>query len=136
MEAFINAIVKDISMKKLDEPRVYYVDHTQFEEGLTAIVPIQTSHIAFHFWNAPRKELLHHPESKCLLQFDLYTCGLLSKYRLQKIMQHMTRFSPTHMDATLLNRNKSLSIDMHLEWNLSKSSWEEFCKRKIPTRGK
>ncbi len=136
MKTFINTIIHDIKMKKLDEPRVYYVENPKYGEGLTAIVPIQTSHIAFHFWTYPEKQILQNPESKCLLEFDIYTCGLLHSYQLKKIIHHMSVFLPTHMDATLLNRKKSLAIDMQMKWDLSDCSWNEFCKRKIPTRGK
>jgi hypothetical protein len=44
-----------------------YVDK-EGNKGLTAIVMIETSHIAFHIWDE---------SDPSLLQFDLYTCGSL-----------------------------------------------------------
>jgi S-adenosylmethionine/arginine decarboxylase-like enzyme len=56
-------------MKKLMGPLAEYVK-TPGNQGVTAIVGIETSHIAFHIWdeNMPAR-----------LQFDLYTCGPLDK---------------------------------------------------------
>jgi S-adenosylmethionine/arginine decarboxylase-like enzyme len=66
---FLDDLVESIGMKKLMGPLAEYVK-TPGNQGVTAIVGIETSHIAFHIWdeNMPAR-----------LQFDLYTCGPLDK---------------------------------------------------------
>lgn len=113
----LKMIVQDVDMKLLGEPHVYYVKSPKYNEGLTAIAPIQTSHIAFHFWRNPDPKIFQNHESKCLLEFDLYTCGTLSLKQICKVLHHLTHFGPTHVNATLLNRNHSLKIDRQLIWD-------------------
>ena len=113
----VEQIVRDIDMKLLGEARVYYVESPLYNEGLTALAPIQTSHIAFHFWANPERRILKNSESRCLLEFDLYTCGSLSLPQIQRILHHLTRFRPTHVDATLLNRKYSLTVERKLIWD-------------------
>jgi len=126
-EILIRRIVNDIRMKMLDKPHVYYVKRPAYNEGLTAIVPIQTSHIAFHFWKRPETKILKSPKSRCLLEFDLYTCGALSGHQLRHVLHHLSHYGPTHVDLTVLNRKWSLSIDRHLKWSdqegLSWAKW-------------
>jgi len=66
---FLDDLIESIGMKKLMGPLAEYVK-TPGNQGVTAIVGIETSHIAFHIWdeNMPAR-----------LQFDLYTCGPLDK---------------------------------------------------------
>lgn len=123
--AMIQYIVHNIKMKLLAEPHVYYVKYPRYNEGLTAIAPIETSHIAFHFWRTPDKQILHNPESRCLLQMDIYTCGSLTMKNIQKILHHLTKFQPTHISATLLNRNYALSIQHQTTWDKSEKSWDQ-----------
>lgn len=121
----VERIVGDIDMKLLGEARVYYVETPHYNEGLTALAPIQTSHIAFHFWKNPERHILKNAGSRCLLEFDLYTCGTLSLQQIQKILHHLTRFHPTHVDATLLNRKYSLTVERKMIWDSvrSKAGW-------------
>jgi S-adenosylmethionine/arginine decarboxylase-like enzyme len=125
----VNHIIKDIQMKPLDTPKIYYVSRPHYNEGLTAITPIQTSHIAFHFWSNPDRKILHHPESKCLLEFDLYTCGTLTRRHIQRVLRHLTQFEPTHMNLTLLNRNLSLTIDQQVTWDKMDKGWVEWIQQ-------
>ena len=122
----ITHILKDIGMTLLGEPRVFYVNVPHYNEGLTALAPIQTSHIAFHFWKNPDRAILKNPDSQCLLQFDLYTCGTLCLSKIQKILHHLTTYRPTHVNATVLNRNTSLSIETQSIWDARKSSWVDW----------
>jgi len=119
-------------MKPLDTPKIYYVSRPHYNEGLTAITPIQTSHIAFHFWSNPDRKILHHPDSKCLLEFDLYTCGTLTHRHIERVLHHLTQFGPTHLNLTLLNRNLSLTIDQQSTWDKTEMGWvdwiEQFAK--------
>ena len=113
----LQQIIRDIRMKALDIPRIYYVKRPYYNEGLTAIMPIQTSHIASHFWRNPDPVILKSTESRCLLEFDIYTCGSLTTHQIQKVLHHLTSYQPTRLDATLLNRKWSLAIDRHWHWS-------------------
>ena len=64
---FLTNLVDKIDMKIIKGPFASYVDKPG-NRGLTAIVMIETSHIAFHIWDE---------EDPGLVQFDLYTCGKL-----------------------------------------------------------
>jgi len=64
---FLKDLVGSINMKIIKGPFASYVDVVG-NRGLTAMVMIETSHIAFHIWDE---------QSPALLQFDLYTCGSL-----------------------------------------------------------
>jgi S-adenosylmethionine/arginine decarboxylase-like enzyme len=124
----ITHIISDINMRPLAKPYVYYVTYPRMNEGLTGIAPIETSHIAFHFWTRPDKKILHTARSKCLLQFDLYTCGSLSQRNVAHVLHHLTQFAPTYADITLLNRNWGLSIQRHTHWDYEHNplSWAQW----------
>lgn len=66
---FLNDLVDRVGMKVLMGPYASYVN-VPGNQGVTAIVGIETSHIAFHVWDE---------EMPARLQFDLYTCGALDK---------------------------------------------------------
>lgn len=65
---FLIRLVENIDMKIIKGPFASYVDKPG-NRGLTAIVMIETSHIAFHIWDE---------KDPALVQFDLYTCGSLN----------------------------------------------------------
>jgi len=127
-KALVKRILKDIHMNLLGDPRVFYVKVPHFNEGLTALAPIQTSHIAFHFWKNPDLTILQNPESQCLLQFDLYTCGTLSLSQIKRILHHLTVYKPTHVNATLLNRNYDMTLERQLLWDTKQGPWGEWVK--------
>ncbi len=118
----IDAIIKDIGMKSLAAPHVYYMKYPRFNEGLTGIAPIETSHIAFHFWTRPDPHILHTKKSTCLLEFDIYTCGSLSQRNIGRVLHHLTQYTPVYADITLLNRNRGLTIERHMHWNSEEST--------------
>ncbi len=128
LSRIIKQIIEDINMKSLAAPRVYYVEYPKYNEGLTGIAPIETSHIAFHFWTRPDPKILHTKKSKCLLEFDIYTCGSLSQRNVGKVLHHLTHFGPTYADITILNRNLGLTIERHMHWNLENHplSWAKW----------
>lgn len=65
---WLKHLVKKINMKIIRGPFVSYVD-APGNRGTTAVVMIETSHIAFHVWDE---------QVPALLQFDLYTCSELN----------------------------------------------------------
>lgn len=114
-------IINDINMVLLSPPEAYYVDSPKENEGLTAVATIKTSHISLHFWKNPEKRILKNKNSNCLLQFDLYTCGTLTHYQISRVLHHLTKYEPTHVNSTLLNRKYSLTIDNHMTWDVNKN---------------
>ena len=89
---FLDRLVDRIDMKVIKGPFASYVDK-EGNKGLTAIVMIETSHIAFHIWDE---------EDPGTLQFDLYTCGSLDKQEVIKALQE--RFDIVSMDWRLYDR--------------------------------
>lgn len=89
---FLDRLVDRIGMKVIKGPYAKYVD-AEGNKGLTAIVMIETSHIAFHIWDE---------EDPGTLQFDLYTCGSLVKDEVIKALQE--RFDVVSMDYRLYDR--------------------------------
>lgn len=89
---FLRSLVESIDMKIIQGPFSSYVDK-EGNKGLTAIVMIETSHIAFHIWDEPNPGLL---------QFDLYTCGTLD---LDKVINKISSaFSIESMEYILFDR--------------------------------
>jgi S-adenosylmethionine/arginine decarboxylase-like enzyme len=127
VEEFVRKLIHDIDMVPLDDPKIYYMSTPKYNEGLTAITPIKTSHVAFHFWNTPDPSILHTKEGTCLLQFDIYTCGKLTAKQIRHVLHTLTFYKPCHVDITLLNRKWSLSIDKHEKWDLNGGeSWSDW----------
>ncbi len=89
---FLSNLVDTIGMKAIITPVARYVDKPG-NRGMTAVVLIETSHIAFHIWD----EL-----SPALIQFDLYTCGELE---LSKVLKVFTEtFRPLDLEYVLFDR--------------------------------
>ena len=65
---WLKSLVEKINMKIIRGPFVSYVTEPG-NRGTTAVVMIETSHIAFHVWDET---------DPALLQFDLYTCSELN----------------------------------------------------------
>ena len=64
---WLTELVEAIGMKIVMGPHAFYVSK-EGNQGLTAFVGIETSHIAIHIWDEP---------NPALIQFDLYTCSTL-----------------------------------------------------------
>ena len=67
IKQWMQDLVKQIDMKIIQGPYTAYVTK-QGNRGLTAIVMIETSHIALHVWDETNPGMI---------QFDLYTCSTL-----------------------------------------------------------
>lgn len=89
---FLTDLVKSIDMKIIQGPFASYVN-VEGNRGLTAMVMIETSHIAFHIWDE------FEPAS---LQFDLYTCGNLDPKAVMEKMKKV--FKIVSMDYQLFDR--------------------------------
>jgi len=89
---FLKELVEKIDMKIIQGPYASYVNKIG-NRGLTAVVMIETSHIAFHIWDE---------KNPALIQFDLYTCGLL---QVKKVLDaFIDTFEVNTMDWVLFDR--------------------------------
>lgn len=96
---FLRTLVDRIDMKIIKGPFAHYVD-AKGNEGLTAVVMIETSHIAFHIWDH---------QDPAMLQFDLYTCGSLDQDEvLDTLAQHFDLIS---MDYKMLDRETGFVVE-------------------------
>jgi S-adenosylmethionine/arginine decarboxylase-like enzyme len=97
--AFLEKLVERIDMKIIKGPFASYVDKPG-NRGLTAIVMIETSHIAFHIWDE---------EDPGLMQFDLYTCGELN---LPEVLLAIgEQFNIISMDYNLFDRENGFVLE-------------------------
>lgn len=95
---WLKELVNKIDMKIVQGPYSSYVD-VPGNRGITAMVMIETSHIAFHIWDE---------EDPALLQFDLYTCSTLdANLVLDEIKQVMDL---TNYEFMILERAKGFNI--------------------------
>ena len=97
--AFLEKLVDRIDMKIIKGPFASYVDKPG-NRGLTAIVMIETSHIAFHIWDE---------EDPGLMQFDLYTCGELNLP--QVLLTLGENFNIISMEYNLFDREKGFVLE-------------------------
>jgi len=96
---FLRNLVNQIDMKIIKGPFASYVD-AEGNKGLTAIVMIETSHIAFHIWDEPNPGLL---------QFDLYTCGSLDLNKVISILNEY--FTVEEMEYVQFDREHGFNIE-------------------------
>ena len=96
---FLKFLVNQIDMKIIKGPFASYVD-AEGNKGLTAIVMIETSHIAFHIWDEP---------DPGLLQFDLYTCGSLDLHKALEILK--SYFKVEELDYVLFDRENGFVVE-------------------------
>jgi len=97
--AFLSTLVEKIDMKIIKGPFASYVDK-EGNRGLTAIVMIETSHIAFHIWD--EVDPGH-------IQFDLYTCGELDLSKVLLIFGQY--FDVKTMDYVLFDRENGFVLE-------------------------
>ena len=102
---FLKDLVDRVGMKIIKGPFASYVDK-EGNKGLTAVVMIETSHIAFHIWDE---------ESPGTLQFDLYTCGFLDKDEVIYALKET--FDIVSMDYRLYDREFGFELidEGHIE---------------------
>ena len=96
---FLKDLVNQIDMKIIKGPFASYVDKDG-NKGLTAIVMIETSHIAFHIWDEVRPGLI---------QFDLYTCGELNLDKVLGIFKET--FEVASLEYVLFDRENGFIVE-------------------------
>ncbi len=109
---FLTNLVDKIDMKIIKGPFASYVN-VEGNRGLTGIVMIETSHIAFHIWDEVRPGLI---------QFDLYTCGQLELDKVLSIFKET--FDIVTLDYILFDRENGFveessgTIDNQIDYNI------------------
>ena len=102
--SFLEKLVDRIDMKIIKGPFASYVDKPG-NRGLTAIVMIETSHIAFHIWDEMNPSLV---------QFDLYTCGTLDLE--QVLVSFGETFQVKYLDYQLIDRENGFVLEKSGSW--------------------
>lgn len=95
---WLKSLVEKINMKIIRGPFVSYVEEPG-NRGTTAVVMIETSHIAFHVWD----EL-----DPALLQFDLYTCAGLDVRLVLDELEKFFKFE--NFEYLLLDREHTFIV--------------------------
>jgi len=101
---FLTRLVESIDMKIIKGPFASYVDKPG-NRGLTAIVMIETSHIAFHIWDEM---------DPSLVQFDLYTCGELNLAKV--LLAFGETFKVVSLDYQLFDRKNGFVLEDRGSW--------------------
>ncbi len=98
---FLTNLVNRIDMKIIKGPFAKFIDNdAEGNSGLTAIVMIETSHIAFHIWDQVEPGLL---------QFDLYTCGKLDLAEVMKALREA--FDIVSLKYVLYDRENGFEVE-------------------------
>ncbi len=97
-KVWLEDLVSLIDMKIAAGPISKYIDMPG-NEGITAAVSVETSHIAFHIW-----EKLN----PMILQFDLYTCGELDHLMVLDFLSR--NFGITNMEWQYLDRANGFNL--------------------------
>ena len=131
VKRMVTNILKALNMKSLAPPRVYYLDKPENNRGMTCIAPIKTSHIAFHFWSNPDHSIFQNKESRCLLEFDIYTCGSMGPSAVKQILHQLAPYRPTRADIDIINRRKGMELEHHFSWDKAKRpEWDDWLESK------
>ena len=92
---WLRDIVNKLGMKVCAGPIAKYVDMVG-NRGLTAVVIIETSHIAIHCWDEPTPNLI---------QFDVYSCG---EFEPKVILDELEKFGVRKVEYKFLDREHGL----------------------------
>lgn len=95
IENWLTDLVNKLNMKVCAGPISKYVDMPG-NRGLTAVVIIETSHIAIHCWDE------NFPN---LIQLDVYSCG---EFEPDDVLEEIQRFEPIKVEYKFLDRETGL----------------------------
>src|SRR5687767_310052 len=113
----IRKLIHDINMKVVLEPRCIWVGE-KGNEGYTGQAGLETSHIAYHIWNAPDVEIMQDKDSG-LIQLDLYTCGCLNEEEIIKVVHWVDdSFGIKDLEMQVLDR--AITFDLLHDITISK----------------
>jgi len=104
--SWMKDLVESIDMKIIQGPFASYVTK-EGNRGLTAIVMIETSHIAMHVWDE---------EDPAFVQFDLYTCSTLP---VEKVLKNLEdTFGLHNYQSMVLERSSGFKVIVREDWNV------------------
>ncbi len=90
-------LIDKIGMKVLLGPYAVYSDMPG-NEGLTAVVIIETSHLVLHVWDS---------KLPGLVQFDCYSCSELNP---SDVLEALQVFEPIKVEYSFIDRENNLTI--------------------------
>lgn len=101
---WMQQLVDSIGMKTIQGPFASYVTK-EGNRGLTAVVMIETSHIAMHVWDET---------DPGFMQFDLYTCSTLP---VEKVIKNLEdHFGLFNHSVLVLERSDGFKIVPEEKW--------------------
>ena len=100
IKKWLRDLVKKIDMKIIKGPYAAYVSK-EGNRGLTAIVMIETSHIAIHIWDET---------SPALVQCDVYSCAEFSS---NEVLVEFVEMEPIKIEHMLLDRAVEIKTTTH-----------------------
>jgi S-adenosylmethionine/arginine decarboxylase-like enzyme len=103
---WVRRLVEAIDMKICIEPRSIYVD-VPGNEGLTGQVGIETSHIAYHIWDA---------ESPALVQMDVYSC---KGFKEATVLELLGEWGIVDIQTLLIDRNIGFELLGSQDWKVN-----------------
>ena len=104
-KVWMQALVDSIGMKTIQGPFASYVTK-EGNRGLTAVVMIETSHIAMHVWDEG---------DPAFMQFDLYTCSTLP---VEKVIKNLEdHFRLFNHSVLVLERSEGFKIVAEDKWD-------------------
>ena len=56
------------------------------------------------------------------LRLKMRCAQLEPRPQVKRILEHLTPYTPRHVDVTLLNRNRSLDVERHLVFDAKKDA--------------
>jgi len=104
-KVWMQALVDSIGMKTIQGPFASYVTK-EGNRGLTAVVMIETSHIAMHVWDE---------SDPAFMQFDLYTCSTLPVEKVVKNLED--HFGLFNHSVLVLERSEGFKIVAEDKWD-------------------
>ena len=95
IKKWLRDLVNKIDMKIIKGPYAAYVSE-EGNRGITAVVMIETSHIAIHIWDET---------SPALVQCDVYSCAEFSS---NEVLMEFVVMEPTKIEHMLLDRAEEI----------------------------
>ena len=96
LKKWLRDLVKLIDMKIVKGPYASYVSEPG-NRGVTGMVMIETSHIAFHAWDEERPSLV---------QCDVYSCA---EFSVTEVLAQFNMMEPVGVDYLVLDRKHDLT---------------------------
>ena len=91
IESWMDELVRLVDMNILIPTQAVFCE-TEGNDGITAIVCIDTSHASIHLWNAPISNL----------RFDLYSC---KDFDEMVVLQHLKKLGVFETKYQIIDRN-------------------------------